>query len=71
MTLLNEGKATAETIRFIEIRKFWISAYIQIGAVDMVYVPTADMASDYFRKPLQGALFAKIFAKIMGQKYFM
>jgi hypothetical protein len=68
MTLLNKGKATAETTRFIEIRKFWISAYIQNGAVKMVYVPTADMTSDYFTKPLQGALFAKMFAKIMGQK---
>jgi hypothetical protein len=68
MTLLTKGRATAETTRFIEIRKFWISAYIQNGTVDMVYVPTADMTSDYFTKPLQGALFTKMFAKIMGQK---
>jgi hypothetical protein len=61
MTLLNKGKATAETTRFIEIRKFWISAYIKNSAVDMVYVPTADMTSDYFTKPLQGALFTTIF----------
>jgi hypothetical protein len=68
MTLLSKGKATAETTRFIEIRKFWISAYIKNGAVDMVYVPTADMTSDYFTKPLQGALFTKMFEKIMGRK---
>jgi hypothetical protein len=64
MTLLNTGKATAETSRFIEIRKSWISAYIKNGAVDMIYVPTAD----YFPKPLQGALFAKMIEKIMGRK---
>jgi hypothetical protein len=68
MTLLSKGRATAETTRFIEVRKFWISAYIQNGAVEIVYVPTADMTSDYFTKPLQGALFAKMFVKIMGQK---
>jgi hypothetical protein len=51
MTLFNKGKATADISRFIEIRKFWISAYIQNGAVDMVYVPTAGMTSDYFTIP--------------------
>jgi hypothetical protein len=68
MTLLTKRRGTAETTRFIETRKFWISAYIQNGTVDMVYVPTTDMTSDYFTKPLHGALFTKIFAKIMGQK---
>ena len=68
ITLLTKGRSTAETTRFIEIRKFWISAYIKNGAVDIVYVPTEDMTSDYFTKPLQGALFAKMFAKIMGQE---
>ena len=68
ITLLTKGRSTAETTRFIEIRKFWISAYIKNGAVGIVYVPTEDMTSDYFTKPLQGALFAKMFAKIMGQE---
>ena len=68
ITLLTKGRSTAETTRFIEIRKFWISAYIKNGAVDIVYVPTEDMTSDYFTKPLKGALFAKMFAKIMGQE---
>jgi hypothetical protein len=53
MTLLNKGKTTAETTRFIEIRKFWISAYMQNGAVEMVLVPTADKTSDYYTKPLK------------------
>ena len=68
MTLLTKGRSTAETTRFIEIRKFWISDYIKNGAVNIVYVPTAEMTSDYFTKPLQGALFEKMFKRIMGQK---
>jgi hypothetical protein len=68
ITLLTKGRSTAETTRFIEIRKFWISDYIKNGAVDIVYVPTAEMTSDYFTKPLQGAIFDKMFKKIMGQK---
>jgi hypothetical protein len=68
MTPLNKGKATAETTWFIEIRILWTSAYIQNGAVDMVYVPTADMTFDFLTKPLQEAPFAKMFAKILRQK---
>ena len=66
ITLLTKGRSTAETTRFIEIRKFWISDYIRIGAVEIVYVPTAEMTSDYFTKPLQGATFEKMVKKILG-----
>jgi hypothetical protein len=67
IALLNKGRSTAETTRFIEIRMFWISDYIQNGAVEVVYVPTEDMTSDYFTKPLQGAIFSKMSKKIMGK----
>jgi Reverse transcriptase (RNA-dependent DNA polymerase) len=66
IALLNKGRSTAETTRFIEVRMFWISDYIRIGAVDVVYVPTEEMTSDFFTKPLQGALFSKMSKKIMG-----
>ena len=68
ITLLTKGRSTAETTRFIEIRKFWISDYIKNGAVDTVYIPTAETTFDYFTKPLQGANFDKMLKKIMGQK---
>jgi Reverse transcriptase (RNA-dependent DNA polymerase) len=66
IALLTKGRSTAETTRFIEIRKFWITDYIRTGAVEIVYVPTEDMTSDYFTKPLQGAVFSKMVKKIMG-----
>jgi hypothetical protein len=66
ITLLTKGRSTAETTRFIEIRKFWISDYIRIGAVEIVYVPTEEITSDYFTKPLQGATFEKMVKKILG-----
>jgi hypothetical protein len=67
IALLNKGRSTAETTRFIEIRMFWISDYIQNGAVEVIYVPTEDMTSDYFTKPLHGAIFSKMSKKIMGK----
>ena len=66
ITLLTKGRSTAETNRFIEIRKFWISDYIRIGAVEIVYVPTEEMTSDYYTIPLQGATFEKMVKKILG-----
>jgi Reverse transcriptase (RNA-dependent DNA polymerase) len=67
IALLNKGRSTAETTRFIEIRMFWISDYIHNGAVEVVYVPTENMTADYFTKPLQGAIFSKMSKKIMGK----
>jgi hypothetical protein len=66
ITLLTKGRSTAETNRFIEIRKFWISDYIRIGAVEIVYVPTEEMTSDYYTIPLKGATFEKMVKKILG-----
>jgi hypothetical protein len=42
---------------------------VQAADIVSVPVPTADMTSDYLTKPQQGALFANMFAKIMGQEY--
>ena len=66
ITLLTKGRSTAETTRFIEVQKFWISDNIRIGAINIVYVPTEDMTSDYFTKPLQGTVFSKMVKKILG-----
>ena len=66
ITLLTKYRSTAETNWFIEVRKFWISDYICIGAVNIVYVPTEDMTSDYFTKPLQRTVLSKIVKKVLG-----
>jgi hypothetical protein len=68
IALLNKGRSSAETTRFTEIRMFWISDYIQKGAVEVIYVVTEDMTSDYFTKPLQGAIFSLMSKKVMGKR---
>ena len=37
VTLLTKSRSTAEITQFIEIRRFWISDYIRISAVNIVY----------------------------------
>ena len=51
ITLLTKGRSIAETTRFIKIRKYWISDYIKNGGVEIAYVPTAEITSDYFTIP--------------------
>ena len=66
--LLTKGRSTADATRFISIRYYWLSDYIKRGLVSLLYVPTAEMTSDYFTKPVQGALFSSLIKKIMGNK---
>jgi hypothetical protein len=68
MTLMENGHAKAETTRFIEVRFFWIYDYIKRGLIKLVKVPTEEMASDYFTKPVQGAIFQRLHKRIMGYK---
>ena len=68
IALLTKGRSTAETTRFIAIRHYWISYYIFTKVVELLYVPTEEMVSDYFTKPLQGTLFEKMVTRILGKK---
>jgi DNA-directed RNA polymerase subunit H (RpoH/RPB5) len=68
IALLTKGRSTAENTRFIAIRHYWISYYIFTKVVELVYVPTEEMVSDYFTKPLQGTLFEKLVTRILGKK---
>ena len=68
IVLLTKGRSTAETTKFVDIRFFWVTDYIKKKVMELVYVPTGEMTSDYFTKPLQGSLFNKMVKRILGQK---
>ena len=52
--------------RHINIRYFFVKDRVDSGEVKIVYCPTGRMLADYFTKPLQGNLFKKFRAVIMG-----
>jgi len=52
--------------RHINIRYFFIKDRIKNKEVSVAYCPTEIMLADYFTKPLQGSLFNKFRAVIMG-----
>ena len=52
--------------RHVDIRYFWFQDRIEKGEFDIVHCPTHKMIADFFTKPLQGELFRKLRAVIMG-----
>lgn len=65
IALLQKGESTAAATKYIEVKRFWISDYIKRGEVEVQYVPTLEMTSDYFTKPLEGSLFDKLHNRII------
>ena len=52
--------------RHINIRYFFVKDRVDSGEVQIMYCPTGRMLAGYFTKPLQGNLFKKFRAVIMG-----
>ena len=54
--------------RHVNIKYFWVKDHIDKGVVRIKYCPTTLMLADYFTKPLQGELFRRLRAVIIGHK---
>ena len=55
--------------RHISIRYFFVKDRLDKKEFRLEYCPTGDIIADYFTKPLQGALFTKFTAVIMGWEH--
>jgi hypothetical protein len=66
IALANKGRSTSSRTRHISIRYFFIKEKIDSGDVEVVYLPTGDMRADIMTKPLQGDLFRKMRAELLG-----
>ena len=61
------GRASgSDRSRHINIRYFFVKDYVRRNEIQIQYCPTDKMQADYFTKPLQGSLFRKFRAIIMG-----
>jgi len=65
----NGKKSSTKRTRALDIRYFYLHDQIEKGNIEVHYCSTHDMHADYFTKPLQGALFLKHKAKIMGHDH--
>jgi len=57
IALATKGPTNAPGTRHIHIRYFFIKDRVDSNEVVIVHMPTEQMISDYFTKPLQGAAF--------------
>ena len=65
--MLKQGRASNTRTKHINVRYFFVHDRIEKGEVNLVYTPTEDMVADFFTKPLNGSLFAKLRSKLLGQ----
>jgi hypothetical protein len=57
---VNGRGSSSKRTRHIDIRHFFVKDRIAGKEVSVKYCPTEEMVSDFFTKPLQGALFRKL-----------
>jgi hypothetical protein len=64
------GKASSgQRSRHINIRYFFITDHSKSNNIRIVHCPTEDMLADFFTKPLQGNLFRKFRAVLLGEHH--
>ena len=67
MKLEKNGKMSAgRNSRHIDIRYFFAKDRVDTEGIDIAYCPTEQMLADFFTKPLQGNLFRRLKAVLMG-----
>lgn len=64
--LAEKGKPSSSRTRHMNIRYFFVKDRIESKEIKVEYLPTEDMISDFFTKPLQGKQFLKLRDLVMG-----
>ena len=67
--LAENGRASAgKRTRALNIRYFFVSDQVQKGNLSIEYQSSGEMTADFLTKPLQGELFRKFRARILGME---
>jgi hypothetical protein len=64
--MAGKGRSTSGRTRHVSIRYFFVKDRIESKEIVLRYIGTEEMIADFFTKPLQGALFKSMRAKIMN-----
>jgi hypothetical protein len=68
--LATNGRASAgPKSRHIDIRYFWLKDRVRSGEIRIRHCPTHQMLADFFTKPLQGYLFHRFKAVVLGHQH--
>lgn len=68
--LERNGRSSAgQRSRHIHIRHFWITDRLKHDRIHLAHCPTDEMLADFLTKPLQGALFRRFRAVLLGEAH--
>jgi hypothetical protein len=66
MAMVNNGASKSDRTRHINIRYFWTKEQVDVGNIDIKYMPTNDMLADILTKPIQGEKFIHLRDKLLN-----
>jgi len=64
--LIKNGRSLNAKTKHIKLKYYFIKQYFDNGDFELEYCPTADMVADILTKPMQGKLFFKLRALLLG-----
>jgi hypothetical protein len=64
----NEKGSSSQKTRHIDIRYFFLKDRLELEQLQIHHCPTLDMLADFLTKPLQGLLFRKFRAVLLGHE---
>ena len=65
--LLNGKESSHDGTKHIKQREYWLKDYIDREKINVQFIPSEDMRADILTKPLQGSLFCKQRAMLLGE----
>jgi len=65
----NGRRSSGQKTRHMDIRYMWYKDRLESEKIRVEYCPTESMLADFFTKPLQGKLFRKLRAVVMGYEH--
>ncbi len=65
----NGKRSSGQKTKHMDNRYFWIKDRLESEGIKVRYCPTGVMLADFFTKPLQGNLFRKFRAVVLGYKH--
>jgi len=68
MRLIQKGPSSTGRTKWINIKHFWVSEFLDEGKIRLNYMPSLDMLADGFSKPLGRRAFLLWRARILNFK---
>jgi hypothetical protein len=66
LALMKNGRSAQQRTKHLNVRYFFVIDRVAKGELKLEYMPTATMIADLMTKPVNGRLFVRLRAKLLG-----